>query len=123
MTKIEYSEYLQSKHWKELRKRFYKKNKKVCSVCGATKKIQLHHLTYIRLGKERLSDLMSVCDSCHHLIHKKKIKIAKLRKKKKHTKHKSKHKKKKFSKLIHKLKASFNCKKRYAKSKKVVNCF
>ena len=40
-------------------------------MCGKPKHkgMHLHHITYERLGKERLSDLVPVCESCHRFIH------------------------------------------------------
>jgi 5-methylcytosine-specific restriction endonuclease McrA len=68
-----YSEYLHSNHWKLLKVR-YRKSKLfksgACSICGSYKRINIHHKSYIRIGNERLSDLMVLCQDCHHKLHK-----------------------------------------------------
>jgi hypothetical protein len=70
--KLEYVEYLNSPAWKSTRIRFYKSkyNKNECYICK--KKgicLDLHHKTYERLGKERLTDLVQLCRKCHEAIH------------------------------------------------------
>jgi hypothetical protein len=40
-----------------------------CALCDSTKRLQVHHWTYKRTGKEQVRDLLVVCDSCHELIH------------------------------------------------------
>lgn len=66
-----YSEYLSSAHWLDFRSRFYRSKvyKGCCWACGKTGKTQLHHLTYKRLGHERISDVVALCDYCHSLSH------------------------------------------------------
>ena len=69
MTKEQYQEYLKTPHWKELRKRKLKQQKYTCEVCDCKFHLQVHHLTYERLGHERLKDLAVLCPKCHKLIH------------------------------------------------------
>lgn len=38
-------------------------------ICGKTDELQLHHLTYERLGDEDLSDLTPLCADCHAMVH------------------------------------------------------
>lgn len=66
-----YKEYLQSKHWKNLKKR-YKNSKLIqkCYICDSNKNINIHHKTYKRIGNERLNDLIPLCKECHYLTHK-----------------------------------------------------
>jgi len=64
--------YLQSAHWQEVRKRKLKQAGYKCEACGAKVKLDIHHLTYQRLGKERLSDLQALCRSCHRKAESKK---------------------------------------------------
>lgn len=66
---ITYQEYIKSHWWAALRKRIFKKRGRKCEVCGATKRLQLHHLTYERMGRERESDLKILCRHCHELTH------------------------------------------------------
>ena len=41
----------------------------VCEICEEVAAEEVHHLTYERIGREDLSDLMGVCKPCHELIH------------------------------------------------------
>lgn len=69
-----YREYLQSNHWKKVKQRFWKsKLTKSCACCGTKTNLDLHHLTYKRIGCEKLNDFKLICRSCHndtHAIHK-----------------------------------------------------
>jgi hypothetical protein len=73
-----YQEYLASNHWAELRRRFYAsklssrtvEGEHCCRACLRDDVwLSVHHLTYKRIGRERLKDLMLVCDPCHKSIH------------------------------------------------------
>ena len=66
-----YSDYLETKHWKRFRSKFLREKKnRICFICGDTpKSIHLHHKTYKRLGNEKISDIVSLCQSCHQEIH------------------------------------------------------
>lgn len=64
-----YKEYLQSKHWALLRKKYIKSNT-VCASCGSKDNLQLHHVSYKNLGNEFSADFLVLCDKCHKNIHK-----------------------------------------------------
>ena len=68
---ITYSEYLQTEHWKDVKKRFWssKLHHGECQVCGAKTNLQVHHKTYKRIGKEHLNDLCLLCGNCHTKTH------------------------------------------------------
>ena len=63
--------YLRSYHWKFLRWRKRKwmsiitRGNVRCEKCGSKIRLQFHHVTYERLGYERLSDLQIICQRCH----------------------------------------------------------
>jgi hypothetical protein len=40
-----------------------------CVKCSSSKKLQLHHLTYVRLYKELLRDVVTLCRDCHQTGH------------------------------------------------------
>jgi hypothetical protein len=69
VTKAEYAEYLRSDHWLELRRTYRAERPWQCRSCGEKKRLDLHHLTYKRLGKEHLDDLTPLCRSCHQAKH------------------------------------------------------
>lgn len=62
-------EYLRSPHWRLTRKAALGRARYQCSSCGATRRLQVHHLTYQRLGRERDEDLRVLCEDCHHQEH------------------------------------------------------
>lgn len=67
-----YTAYLKSKHWRLFKKTFKasKYSKKRCYICHKEKSIHLHHLTYERIGKEKLTDVIELCRCCHRNVHK-----------------------------------------------------
>ncbi len=69
MITIAYQAYLDSNKWKALRLRIIKDRGHKCQDCGSTKHLQVHHLTYDRIFKERDTDLRVVCQDCHNAIH------------------------------------------------------
>lgn len=75
-----YKAYLNSPHWIKFRSTYYKESpviksmKKnlgmvVCRFCRQDKPLQIHHITYKRIGKERWGDVVSICGDCHQKIH------------------------------------------------------
>ena len=67
---LTYDDYLCSEHWKRFRIKFYTVTKqRKCAVCQKGKNLQLHHLTYKRLGREKISDVIALCGKCHKLEH------------------------------------------------------
>jgi len=64
-----YNEYMRSEKWFEKRERILKRDKGKCVLCNKDA-TQVHHNTYERFGgKERLSDLVSLCKDCHERYH------------------------------------------------------
>jgi hypothetical protein len=64
-----YWEYLNSSHWKAFKKAYYTKFPKRCMKCKSITKLNLHHKTYIRLGKENFTDVKCLCENCHEKTH------------------------------------------------------
>lgn len=67
----EYKKYLKSKHWQDVKRRFKESKLYIgkCFCCGSTKDLHLHHKSYRRLNKERLTDLIELCSVCHMKVH------------------------------------------------------
>ena len=63
----EYDDYITSAAWKLKRREVLERDEYKCVECGKTSKLQVHHKTYARLGDEKLSDLETLCPSCHEL--------------------------------------------------------
>jgi hypothetical protein len=57
--KMTYAQYLNSEHWQDVRARFWagRLHNGTCSCCGGRNKLQVHHRTYRRIGREWLNDL------------------------------------------------------------------
>lgn len=66
----EFQDYLESDKWKQKREERYKKDNHQCVLCKSNKRISCHHLTYARLYKEDINDLITFCNKCHQRIHK-----------------------------------------------------
>ena len=64
-----YKEYLKSPEWKKLRELVLKRADNNCEICKAKKAWQVHHKTYKRIFRERLTDLIAVCGTCHREEH------------------------------------------------------
>ena len=65
----EYETYLRSPEWRALRALVFERCGGECEICKEASAEEAHHLTYERIGREDLSDLMGVCKPCHELIH------------------------------------------------------
>ena len=60
-----YLDYLQSDAWRMLREAIIDERGYTCEECGVAYGLQLHHLTYDRLGHELHEDMQLLCKSCH----------------------------------------------------------
>lgn len=65
----EYKAYLLSIEWKTIRQRLFTERGKQCERCSSNRILQIHHLTYERIFKEEMSDLLILCRSCHEKEH------------------------------------------------------
>ena len=63
--KENYLEYLLSPEWQAKRAERLKLDNYKCTVCGQEDFLEVHHLTYVRLGRERMEDLRTLCEDCH----------------------------------------------------------
>lgn len=66
---IEYARYLKSEAWRRLRCQVIRRSGGVCERCRKWPVVNVHHLTYARLGSEALEDLQGVCSKCHEELH------------------------------------------------------
>lgn len=64
-----YKSYLESDHWKEFRSRYLSSGMpRACRVCNS-RRIELHHINYDRIGNEEFSDIMPLCAGHHEQVH------------------------------------------------------
>lgn len=64
-----YEEYLKSPQWRATRLRLFAIRGRKCERCASKYRIEVHHLTYTRIGQERPSDLQILCHACHQKTH------------------------------------------------------
>jgi 5-methylcytosine-specific restriction endonuclease McrA len=65
-----YADYLRTEHWQSTRLRALQRagfQCKDCEISGV--QLDVHHLTYDRLGREAESDLIVLCHRCHERAH------------------------------------------------------
>jgi hypothetical protein len=63
-----YSDYLSSDHWLEVRQKYDVRSRK-CAGCDRPA-VCIHHVTYTNLGNEDLEvDFLPLCFDCHDLVH------------------------------------------------------
>jgi 5-methylcytosine-specific restriction endonuclease McrA len=68
MEKSEYHKYLASREWALLKEQVKQRSKGKCERCKASPHDATHHLTYERIGNEKLEDLVGVCEDCHKFL-------------------------------------------------------
>ena len=67
-----YHKYLKSGEWKYTKGKKLKQSNFKCDGCGESSgAMEVHHLTYERIGMELLTDLASYCINCHKIAHNK----------------------------------------------------
>lgn len=68
---LPYKDYLQSEHWKFLRKEKLRKAVWRCELCGEKgwSNLNVHHKHYETVGEEKLTDLIVLCKNCHSKHH------------------------------------------------------
>lgn len=68
---VDYNEYMESDAWANKRFERLKKDNFQCQMCGSAKNLNVHHVTYERLGNEDMNDLVTLCNKCHSKVHSK----------------------------------------------------
>lgn len=63
-----YQRYLASREWACLKKQVRGRSGGWCERCIEREAKQVHHLTYERIGRERLEDLQHLCKPCHEYL-------------------------------------------------------
>lgn len=63
-----YQRYLASREWALLREQVRDRSSNHCEHCCIAQQEAVHHLTYERVGREFLTDLMAVCNPCHDFL-------------------------------------------------------
>ena len=75
MDKESYRRYLRSPHWLAFKARYRASVRYQCVICATVRhpsrgrRLELHHLTYDRLGRERMTDCVYLCGPHHEAVH------------------------------------------------------
>lgn len=64
-----YSAYLASEGWQNFRARYKASGFRLACLVCSSRPVQLHHKTYIRLGRERFTDIAPLCREHHVAVH------------------------------------------------------
>ncbi|MHA2279334.1 MAG: hypothetical protein ACXAC5_00375 [Promethearchaeota archaeon] len=64
-----YKDYIKSPEWENRKTQFKSRHPKRCFVCNSSRQVELHHLSYIRLGNETDEDLCWLCLPHHVEVH------------------------------------------------------
>jgi 5-methylcytosine-specific restriction endonuclease McrA len=64
-SRTKYDSYLRSKTWQRVRARAFATYGRKCARCPSTKRLHVHHKTYVRMGSELMEDLEILCEPCH----------------------------------------------------------
>lgn len=68
-SQAEYNAYINSDEWREKARRIRERDGYRCQICGASDvPLEVHHLTYARLRRERDDDLITLCHDCHSKV-------------------------------------------------------
>lgn len=68
MNQEERHRYMASREWAILREKVRERSGGYCERCHLIEMAAVHHLTYIRLGREDLEDLQAICGRCHEFL-------------------------------------------------------
>lgn len=71
MAYLHYTDYLNTAHWAQTRNMVFDLKGRFCKHCFSSHNLQVHHLTYARVGREGIDDLVPLCEHCHQLEHSK----------------------------------------------------
>lgn len=66
---LEKQEYLGSEKWQKKRKKVFRRDDYMCSVCGTTERLEGHHIKYSEVPNEPISHIVTLCRSCHQSQH------------------------------------------------------
>jgi hypothetical protein len=69
LRRLPYADYLRSDYWKRVRWAIIRDSELRCRMCNAGGNLRVHHRDYSSIGREKVCDLICVCDECHKLFH------------------------------------------------------
>lgn len=60
---------MKSRVWRSLRSKVLRRDSYLCQSCSNDQELEVHHISYKNFGNESLSELVTVCRTCHQSIH------------------------------------------------------
>jgi hypothetical protein len=67
---MKYAAHMKTAKWQGSRILVIRRCKGICERCHKWPVVNIHHLTYERVGNELPEDLLGVCSRCHRELHK-----------------------------------------------------
>jgi hypothetical protein len=64
-----YDEYMRTSSWRKRKYKTHRRDGYKCVVCGDSKRLETHHLTYERIFVEKVRDLVTLCPTHHRMVH------------------------------------------------------
>lgn len=74
---VEYYSYILSNDWQLKKEKRKELDNYKCYWCKSTDRLEVHHITYERLGNENLGDIVTLCKKCHEALHERQIQNSK----------------------------------------------
>ena len=68
---LNYESYILSSAWQRKADRARERANHTCTLCGSEENLEIHHLSYRRMGWEFPADLQCLCRECHRKVHSK----------------------------------------------------
>lgn len=72
-SRIDYKQYIESHpHWQKVRNARFEFDERRCAICHkdlSGQKFETHHMSYLHLGNEHMTDVMTLCPRHHQLFH------------------------------------------------------
>ena len=65
----DYAAYLRSAGWRDRRQKAIEAAGGRYATCGSSERLEVHHLHYRTVGRERTQDLLVPCHECHSIEH------------------------------------------------------
>lgn len=80
--RTDYYRYLESAHWRQLRKQAFERDGYRCVKCGCINNLTGHHIRYRKVLTDcTVKDIQTLCYDCHDALHKENKRQRKLNRK------------------------------------------
>jgi len=69
VSKPRMQDYYSTPEWRARRDECLQRHGNRCAFCNGKERVQAHHRTYARMGRELPHDVVAVCEECHTALH------------------------------------------------------